>query len=524
MKNLKKYLELIRQYIIKNKFFFVLLLLAAIVRYLYIKDSMVPFLFDHGKDSLAILHMLAVPEFKFIGPWTSIPGLYFGPAWYYLLAPFYLVSHYNPASAAAAMSVLVLFQMYLVYKYFNIESAAIVGFSGFWVMISKSAWNPYPMTLLTIIIFILLLEQLKLKKLDSKLLAGLALTSSFGFHFSSAFAIFYPVIIAIILFGNKFKPTIKQIAIAFGSFLIPFIPQILFELKNGFPQYHAILNYFSKGGEGDGLSIEKVNHVLREFIGQNRLIVFEVMGETSKYLGYIFIIFVFGAVFYILKQKKIDKKIKNILIISVIFFLIPGIGFLFLHFNLWYVYPLVPVATILVGTLINKLPKKISLIFMSLYVITAVIRLNYYLKIEKPKFISDSGFYPIKKDVVNYIREDAAGRDYSVYTYKPDIYDFPYQYEFLVQGLEGKELPLEFAYEPNVVSYVKEKNDLLATIDTKYGQRWRGTPKVIYYIITDNDGSELLGNWWGRQKYSEIIAEKKFGERLTVYTALPIKE
>jgi hypothetical protein len=200
------------------------------------------------------------------------------------------------------------------------------------------------------------------------------------------------------------------------------------------------------------------------------------------------------------------------------------IGFIFLHFNLWYVYPLVPVATILIGSLVSKLPKQFSAVFILIYVLTGLLRLNYFIKIEKPTFVTSSGFYPIKKQVIDYIRNDAGNNDFSVYTYKQDIYDFPYQYEFLVEGLKGKTLPLEFAYEPNVVSYVKEKNDILNTIDEKYGERWKGTPRVIYYIVTVNDESELLGNWWGRQIYGEIIAEKKFGNRLVVYTATPFKD
>ena len=175
----------------KHKWFLLIVFLAVGIRCVYLWNNTAPFLFDHGKDSLAILHMISVPKLKFIGPWTSIPGLYFGPAWYYLLAPFYIIFNLNPVSAVIPMILLVVIQMYLVYRYFNIESAVIMAFSSFWLMISTSAWNPFPMTLLSIIILILLIKQLKLKRVDTKLFCALAITASFGFHFSSAFAIFY---------------------------------------------------------------------------------------------------------------------------------------------------------------------------------------------------------------------------------------------------------------------------------------------------------------------------------------------
>lgn len=506
----------------KHKWFIIIFTLAAIIRYAYIKDNVVPFLFDHGKDALAVLHMIAVPELKFIGPWTSIPGLYFGPAWYYLLAPFFYLSGFNPASAAVGMSILVLFQMYLVYKFFNIESSAIIGFSGFWIMISKSAWNPYPMTLLTIIILILLLKQLKLNKIDTKILAGLAFTSSLGFHFSSAFAVFYPLIIFVILFINNLRPNLKQIFLTFLAFLLPFIPQLLFELKNGFPQYHAIINYFFKGGEGDGASFNKLLQVISITFGESRNIVFESLpGEKTQLFGILFVIFVLISIVYILKNNKVDREFKRLLQISLIFVVIPMLGFLFLHFNLWYVYALIPVFTILIGTIISKLPKMFSIAFIVIYVFTGLNRHNYFLTVEKPKFIVDSAMYVTKLKVIDYIRNDAGDRSYSVYTYMPDIYDFPFQYEFLAQGLKGKQLPVEFAYEPNVTSYVKEKADLLAKIESKHGIRDGVEAEVIYYIVTDNQESSLLESWWGRQKYNEIVHEKKFGDRLIVYTATP---
>lgn len=525
VKNNIKWLKSLQIIVMKHKWFLCIFILAAVIRVLYIQDNIVPFLFDHGKDSLAILHMIAVPELKFIGPWTSIPGLYFGPAWYYLLAPFYIISGLNPASAAVAMSILVLLQMYIVYKYFNLESATIIGFSGFWLMISKSAWNPYPMTFLTILILVLLLQQLKLQKINTKLFVTLAFLSSLGFHFSSAFAIFYPIIIAVVLILHKLWPSLKQVVLAFLLFCIPFVPQLLFELKNDFPQTNAVIAYFSSGGEGDGVSTQKANHVINTIIGETRNIVFESRPDFQTQLwSLLFIGFLLTAVFFIFKRKIIDPQLKNLFWVASIFFIIPILGFLFLHFNLWYVYPLVPVATILVGTAISKLPKVFSVGFIALYCIASLSRLEYFIIKEKPRFLQDSGMYVTKRNVIEYIRADAGDRDFSVYTYQPDIYDFPIQYEFLVQGLRGETLPLEFAYEPAVPNYVKEKKDLLDTIDEKYGQRWRGTPSVIYYIVTDKSESELLQNWWGRQKYESIVDQKEFGDRLVVYTATPKKE
>ena len=92
---------------------------------------------------------------------------------------------------------------------------------------------------------------------------------------------------------------------------MPFIPQILFELKNGFPQSNAIINYFSTGGEGDGLSFEKIDHVIFRLIGENRNIVFTSLPDkNSEILLYIFLTFVF-LVFTIFLKEKNYKRYKK---------------------------------------------------------------------------------------------------------------------------------------------------------------------------------------------------------------------
>lgn len=511
--------EKLFQLISEHKYFLLLFAFAALIRVIYLWGNTVPFLFDHGKDSLAILHMLVVPKLKFIGPWTSIPGLYFGPAWYYLLAPFYLVSGFNPASAAVAMSLLVLFQMYLVYRYFNLESAAIVGFSGFWLILSKSAWNPYPMTFLTILILIILLQQIRTKETDPGKYFYLSLIASFGFHFSSAFAIFYPVIILATTLIYRLKISLKTIFYALLGFTLPFVPQIFFELKNNFPQTQAILKYFSEGG-GEGFSVEKILTVLEVTFGEFRILSFE-MNEYAEVGLFLFLFLLIYSAIFIAAKRRQDKEFLDLIYVSSIFLAIPIIGFFFLHFNVWYVYPMVPVVTILIGSIIAKAPRWASQIFIVTFLITGLWRAGYYLQVERQKFLSDSSFYPVKRDVIDFIRQDSNDRDFSVYTYKPDIYDFPYQYEFLVQGLRGEELPLDFAYEPGVPNYVREKIDILEVIDKKHGERWRGEPRRIYYIVTDTRESEQLDNWWARQSYEEITSHKDFGDRLTVYVALP---
>ena len=54
----------------------ILLLFVLATRAVYILSGVIPFSFDHGKDSLAVMHMLTTKSPALIGPWTSIPACF----------------------------------------------------------------------------------------------------------------------------------------------------------------------------------------------------------------------------------------------------------------------------------------------------------------------------------------------------------------------------------------------------------------------------------------------------------------
>jgi len=261
----------------KHLFLLLLLFYAFITRIGYLWDNAIPFSFDHGKDSLAILDMLVNLSPKFIGPWTSIPGLYFGPAWYYLLAPFYLLTGFNPVGGAVAMLALVLLQVFLAYKYLGKYEAVLIATAPLWFILSKSAWNPYPMTLISLVLLILLKKARAAGKLTLVSAFLLGLFASFGFHFSAAFAIFYPVSIvcAVLFFRIRFR--LKEVLATGLGFFLPFLPQFLFELKYNFSQTRAVLAYFQQG-ESDAFGSEKILQVLKTTGGEIALGIFP---ETS---------------------------------------------------------------------------------------------------------------------------------------------------------------------------------------------------------------------------------------------------
>lgn len=83
-----------------------LIILAFVIRVLFVPQGAVSFHYDMARDAFIAEQIWKEHNLKIIGPPTSIPGLYHGVIYYYLLAIFYLIGQGNPITAAILMSLL----------------------------------------------------------------------------------------------------------------------------------------------------------------------------------------------------------------------------------------------------------------------------------------------------------------------------------------------------------------------------------------------------------------------------------
>lgn len=462
-----------------------LLLFALATRLPHIWGYNIPFSFDHGRDALAVLDLIKNHSLKFIGPWTSIQGLFFGPGWYYLLAPAYWLLNGNPLAGPITMLVLNLITIGLAYKYFGVWEAIIFATAPVFIMTSISAANPFPMVLVGLLLFI------SLGKNWPAIRTGLIL--GLGFHFSSALAILWLLIMP---FFVKAKHWLKFSV----GFMVAFIPQILFEIKNNFIEIRSLIAYFT-AGESQHITPGKIKIVTNSIMHELGLAILpDNFWLKNLGLG----LLVIGLVIAIKKRKN-----KFIWPEMVLFLLIPTIGFWFLHYNVWYVYGLLPVVVMAVGKILRTVPKIISYSYLGLLIIGAI---------KIPTQQTGAAFLPVKLQAINYIYDQAQDKPFSSYQYLPNIYDYGYQYLYLWQGFKGKPLPVEFSYKPGEISYVQEKPDLLKLIPVN-----NRPAETIFLIIEkpENVWHYPIQSWLNNINYSEIISQKSFGPELEVWEVKP---
>src|SRR3989337_4109328 len=148
-----------------------ILLLAFFVR-VYRIDKLLGFYYDQGRDALVIWDFWKNGKLFLIGQTTGIEGVFRGPWYYWLIAPFYLVARGDPVWPSVFLSATTVAAIFLSYKiaekvagkWAGILAVGIGSFSLYLVYASRWLSNPTPMLLISMIFVYSLFEVLDGKK------------------------------------------------------------------------------------------------------------------------------------------------------------------------------------------------------------------------------------------------------------------------------------------------------------------------------------------------------------------------
>ena len=215
------------------------ILLAALFLRVYRIDTLLGFYYDQGRDALVIWDLLNKGKFFLIGPVTGIEGIFRGPLYYYLIAPFYLLGKGSPVWPSVFLALTTVVSLWLIYhlglkiqgKATGITAVLLGGFSYRLVMASRWLSNPTPMFLLSMILvwmMFLVMEKKRWAWIVISFVAGASL-----FHFGSAGEFFYfPALFIFALWQRKILPKRREITFSIIAFASTFLPLLLFDIKH----------------------------------------------------------------------------------------------------------------------------------------------------------------------------------------------------------------------------------------------------------------------------------------------------
>lgn len=414
--------------------------LAGFIRFWGIYHGSFAFTFDVGRDLLAVKKILDGKP-TLIGSTTGIPGVFYGPWWYYLLTLFFLVSGGNPALIAAVIALLGLINIYLAYILGGLVLASLVAFSPHFVGTSVQIWNP------NLVPFFLLASFVVFKKLLEKI------TWHFFFIFGLltmllaemelAFGIFYLLGISVGLFFFSLRK--KGLLFFFLGILFVELPRFLFELRHGFLQTNALINFFSETrGNWPGI-VKSIISQFNLFLGElsfslglrNNLLVFLIL------LVLIFLLVKNWGKFA--RQEKIFLKVIGITILFLF------LGFTFYPQTVWsyYLVGLPSLFFLALALIFNNFLKVSRQNKLAIAVFICLILFNLNLPslwagIKNPRFKGDAAVYRNQIGVIDYIYKDAKGEKFNVVAYTPPLIDYTWRYHFIWYGQKN------YGYQPSV--------------------------------------------------------------------------
>lgn len=280
-------------------------LAALLIRFLYFPEN-VYFGFDQARDAFATKEILG-GHLKIVGPPTSLPGLFHGPLYYYLYAPFYFLGGGDPGVVQAFIRVVNALGVFLVFiiaaVIFNSEVgiiAAILYAFSFSQTQFAIYFNHPSFAVISVMIFYLGLALLIFKKNKWGLsisLVGLGLSIQFEFVLTYLIAYFFFITFIFRKRLPKFSKLllVKNVAI----FLVIISSFIIEEIKFRNLNLHELLNQNNQDSTYN--LADKIRGVLVSFITDN-------LFSVEKLAIPIFFFLIIAGVFYA-SRKKVKSEI-----------------------------------------------------------------------------------------------------------------------------------------------------------------------------------------------------------------------
>lgn len=225
------------------------------------------FEFAHDGDlySWIVKDIIVNKHPRLIGQLTSAPGIFIGPLFYYLLAPFFILFKMDPIGAIVPITIIGLLNVasyYFVFsKVFNKEVGLIAAFLEA-VLISEVNFDRWvvPSTPTNLWLIWMFYTTFMLLKGNRRVypIFGVLIGTIWHIHIALAPVLAAPI--ASILLSKKY-PSIRNVIETIATFTLLSLPLIIFELKHEFLQTRSLINnFFVDHGGGSGL--EKFNLIL----------------------------------------------------------------------------------------------------------------------------------------------------------------------------------------------------------------------------------------------------------------------
>ncbi len=411
--------------------------------------------YDVGRDLLAVSNIIDSHKIPLIGATTGLPGVFYGPWWYYFLTPLLIISAGDPQGIALAMVLFGIFSIILSYvvgnkiggKLLGVFLAGLVTVSPVMISLSSQIWNP------NIAPFLVLLVILVLNKIFSEeenfpkyyFLLGVLLALNMDVEIIFGLFLSLGVMISVIVI-KRMKIKLKEVFFFFLGNIIIFAPRILFEIRHQFLMTKSFAGFILRSETSGKIGIFEI--IIDKWNTFSDLFNSTVVLNSKLF---VLILIIFIVISLALFYKKLSSRERNFVITSIIVIITFFIGIVFFRHDIWPHYLVgLPVFFILIlGISVNLISKKFKTFIFSSIILTFIFLVNLNIPmivsdINKPLWEGDAAVYRNQVSVIDYVYKDAGGKKFKYVVYTPPVYDYTYKYLFKWYG------PNKYKYSPSV--------------------------------------------------------------------------
>ena len=223
------------------------------------------FLGDEGRDAIVVYNILH-GKLTLLGPTASVGGFFMGPAYYYIVTPFFWIFNYSPVGASIMVAFLSVITVWMIYKigseFFSkkagLISALLYALSPLVIVYSHSSWNPNVMPFWGGGGGGFLYKAIQKKSAMLFFICGVLFGIDIQLHYTELFlgVIIILYVCAMRIYslktffsGKLLYKIIRDGFFIFLGFLVGFSPFLAFEFRHGFLNIQSIFQFIFKSGD-----------------------------------------------------------------------------------------------------------------------------------------------------------------------------------------------------------------------------------------------------------------------------------
>lgn len=465
--------------------FLTLFLFSFFSRLYYVSDYRFAFTIDQARDMLEIRKIAVGFDPVFIGPTTSLNGIFLGPFWFYLNLPAFIVGGGDPTFLAFFQVAIIHLGILLFWLYFRKRNPPLAFWGSLLLLVSPRLFEAgsYSFNANTTPVFVLLsllFLDYALEKKTPRSFLFLGFLTGLTLQLEAAFGILLLPLSLLWLLGKRIslKPFL-------AGFLLTLLPQLLFELKHRFAMTKVFLTEFSGGSDilGDKIGLStKIADRVSHYLG--------VLASSLPFSSagpYLFLL----AIIYLLYKNR-----SRFFFINLSLVLISLLVYLIYPFRLkdWWMINLAIPYILITALAISRLPKFFFLIIV-LFGALPFFQEKWQTRLTTRS--TDRALLKNQIETVDWIYREAADGGFSVYTFIPAVYDYNYQYLFWWYGNKKYGyLPEKLTYQDDVPSYVENNQ--------KYWINTKPQNSGLTFLILETDPAQIEAEKAWRQNLPKL--------------------